>query len=280
MTETLTLAGIDVRAVSVAGFETCIELPGFKIAFDIGRGSRSAVRNPTVLFTHAHIDHMGGIAHHVATRAMLNMAPPTYVVPKPVVGPVNNLLDAFRRLDGSDLPVTVVGLEPGESIPVGKRRIARPIKAFHTVHAQGYVISELRQKLRPELAEGGKAAIAEARDRGEALSTTWEHPLVAFSGDTRIDFIRHSEAARTADLLIMEVTFVDDRVSVESARANGHIHIDDVVAHADAFENKAILFTHLSARYRQAEALAAIDARLPAHLRERVTLLPRPEWCS
>lgn len=280
MSNVLTLAGIDVRAVSVAGLETCIELPGFKVAFDIGRGPRSAVRNPVVLFTHAHIDHMGGIAHHVATRSMMSMAPPTYVMPKAVVGAVSNLLDAFRALDGSELPVKLVGLEPGESIPIGKRRIARPLRSFHPVPCQGYVIMEQRKQLRPDLADGGKPAIAAALERGEEVSSTWEHPMVAFSGDTTIEFIEHNECARKADLLIMEVTFMDDRVSVQSARDNGHIHIDEVVERAELFENKAILFTHLSARYRQSEALAAIDAKLPAGLRERVTLLPRPAWCS
>jgi ribonuclease Z len=232
-----------------------------------------------VLFTHAHIDHMGGIAHHVATRSLMKMKPPTYVMPKAVVGAVENLLDAFRALDGSELPATLVGLSPGESVSVGKRRIARPLRAFHPVHCQGYAIMELRKRLRPDLARGGKQAIAAARARGEEVSSTWEHPLVVFSGDTKIEFIDHNECARKADLLIMEVTFVDDRVSVESARANGHIHIDEVVERADMFENKAILFTHLSARYRQEEAQAAINAKLPPSLLERVTLLPRPDWC-
>lgn len=280
MAQMLTLAGLDIRATSVAGLETCIELPGLKLAFDIGRGPRSAVRNPVVLFTHAHIDHMGGIAHHVATRSLLNMTPPTYVMPKPVVGAVENLLDAFRALDGSELPATLIGLSPGESVPVGKRRIARPLRAFHPVPCQGYAVMELRKRLRPDLALEGKEAIAAARERGEEISSTWEHPLVVFSGDTKIEFIDHNECARKADLLIMEVTFVDDRVSVESARANGHIHIDEVVERADMFENKAILFTHLSARYRQDEALAAINAKLPPSLLERVTLLPRPDWCA
>ena len=279
MAQTLTLAGLDVRATSVAGLETCIELPGLKLAFDIGRGPRSAVRNPVVLFTHAHIDHMGGIAHHVATRSLMKMKPPMYVMPKAVVGAVENLLDAFRALDGSELPATLVGLSPGESVSVGKRRIARPLRAFHPVHCQGYAIMELRKRLRPDLARQGKQAIAAARERGEEVSSTWEHPLVVFSGDTKIEFIEHNECARKADLLIMEVTFVDDRVSVESARANGHIHIDEVVERADMFENKATLFTHLSARYRQDEAQAAINAKLPPSLRERVTLLPRPDWC-
>ena len=73
--------------------------------------------------------------------------------------------------------------------------------------------------------------------------------------------------------MIMEVSFIDDRVSVESARKNGHIHLDEVIARADLFQNKAILFTHLSARYREQEAVQALEARLPDTLKERVTLL-------
>ncbi len=280
MSAELTLAGIDVRAVSVAGLETCIELPGFKVCFDIGRGPRAAVRNHTVLFTHAHIDHMGGIAHHVATRSLMSMEPPTYVMPPHVVDAVENLLNAFRVLDGSEMPAKLVGLKPGEMLKIGKRRVVRPLKSFHPVPSQGYAIMEVRNRLRDDLQGAESKIIAAARARGEEITESTEHPVVVFSGDTTIEFIEHNPLAQNADLLIMEVTFVDDRVDVASARKNGHIHLDEVVERADLFNNKAILFTHLSARYRQEEALAALDAKLPASLRERVTLLPRPDWCS
>ena len=280
MTEPLQLAGIAVRAVSVAGLETCIELPSWRVCFDIGRGHRQTVRNNTVLFTHAHIDHMGGIAHHVATRGLLNMKPPTYVVPKAIADDVEHLLDAFRRLDGSDLSANIVGLEPGESLPLGQGMLVKPLRAFHRVPCQGYALVEVRKHLRPDLVGQGREVIMEARERGEEIHAISEHPKVVFSGDTKIEFLEHNPMAQEADLLIMEVSFVDDRVSVQSARTNGHIHIDEVVERADLFKNKAILFTHLSARYRFQEALDALDAKLPQSLRERVTLLPRPEWCQ
>lgn len=279
MTDMLQLAGIPVRAVSVAGLETCIELPSWRVCFDIGRGHRQTVRNHTVLFTHAHIDHMGGIAHHVATRGLLNMKPPTYVVPKPVVDGVENLLDAFRQLDGSDLAANVVGLGPGDSLALSQGMMVRPLRAYHRVPCQGYALMDVRRHLSPDLAGQGREAIIAARERGEDIHVVTEHPKVVFSGDTKIEFLEHNTLAQEADLLIMEVSFIDDRVSVQSARENGHIHIDEVVERADLFKNKAILFTHLSARYRQQEALDALDKRLPPSLRERVTLVPRPDWC-
>jgi ribonuclease Z len=55
----------------------------------------------------------------------------------------------------------------------------------------------------------------------------------------------------------------------------GHIHLDDIAEHADAFENEALLFTHFSARYGPEEIVRQLDRGLPQHLRERVKpLLP------
>ena len=78
---------------------------------------------------------------------------------------------------------------------------------------------------------------------------------------------------RTARLLILESTFVDDRVSVAECRAKGHVHLSEVAERAELFENEAILLTHFSPRYKRAEILAALDATLPTGLRERVTPL-------
>jgi ribonuclease Z len=71
----------------------------------------------------------------------------------------------------------------------------------------------------------------------------------------------------------MEVTFVDDRVSVKQCRSKGHIHLDEVVERAELFENQAIMFTHFSARYSRREILMNLDKKLPPDLRERVTPL-------
>ena len=51
----------------------------------------------------------------------------------------------------------------------------------------------------------------------------------------------------------MEITFFDERVTPENARLNGHIHIEDVAAHADLFENEHILVMHLSNRHTPQE---------------------------
>ena len=95
-------------------------------------------------------------------------------------------------------------------------------------------------------------------------------PELAFTGDSRIEGLEAEPDALRARRLIMEVTFLDERVSVEQCRSKGHIHLQEVVERARLFENEAILFSHFSARYRRHEIDALLDERLPPDLRLRV----------
>jgi len=270
----LTLAGIAVDAVSVGGLETCIQLPGMDVALDLGVCPPRAVARSTVLFTHAHIDHMGAVAAHCATRSLMGMKPPTYAVPAERIEPFMELLDVWRRLDGSDLPCEVVAAAPGTELALGKGRVARAARSLHRVPCLSWSIWTRKKKLAPAWVGVPGREIAAARKRGEVVHTQHESCEVAFTGDTLIEAIEREETLRTARLLLMEVTFLDDRVSVASARDKGHIHLDEVIERADLFENEHILFTHMSARYGQQEAEEILARRLPESLRARVTLLP------
>ncbi len=267
------LAGHDVEGISIGGIETCLELPRLKLAFDIGRSPLSAVLRPTILFTHAHMDHLGGVAHHAATRALRGMPPPTYVVPRQNAADVEALFDVWRRLDGSDLPFELVPLVPGEEWELPNKMIARPFRSVHRVPTQGYGLWSVRRKLRAEFAGRSGDEIRRLREAGTAVTRDEETCEVVFCGDTQIEVVEREEVVRTARLLILECTFVDDRVTVAQCRAKGHVHLYEIAERAELFENEAILLTHFSSRYRANEIVQALDERLPPGLRARVTPL-------
>ncbi len=278
MSETLELAGVAVRAISVGGLETCIELPDWHLCFDIGRCPPTAARLDTVLITHPHIDHLGGIAHHVGMRDLWKMTPPTYVIPAEYEADFNALLEVWRRLDRSNLPCRVVPIRPGEEHSLGKGRFVRAFRAVHRVPTLGYALIRRRHRLRDDLVGQPGAEIAARRRAGEEVSTPVDEIEVAFCGDTTVDVLRNVEV-RTARLLILECTFPAADVPVEKARRSGHVHLDELLPRFGELENQAILLTHFSSRYSAAHLVDLLDRRLPAEVRKRVVpLLPGPPW--
>jgi len=268
------LAGIEVSGISIAGLETCIDLPEWKLCFDLGRAQYFALARPLVCFTHPHMDHLGAIAWHCTTRAMRGMRPPTYVVGREHTRPLAKLFEAWRELDGSEMPHTLVVLSPGEEFELGNQRVLRPFRSYHRVPCQGYVISERRQKLKAEFGALPGREIARRRASGDAsLFEQQETALLGFTGDSLIDVLEREEVLRRVKVLVLECSFVDERVSVAETRAMGHVHLDEIVERAELFENEAVLLTHFSERYTSAEVVAALDAKLPPALRAKVTPL-------
>ena len=71
-------------------------------------------------------------------------------------------------------------------------------------------------------------------------------------------------------VLIIECTFLDERKSLEAARAGCHIHLDEMIERADRFENEHIVLMHFSQLYRPDEVARMLDARVPPALRRRI----------
>ncbi|TAJ20602.1 MAG: hypothetical protein EPO68_06090 [Planctomycetota bacterium] len=267
------LAGIEIEAISIGGVETCIELPEAKLAFDIGRCPHSAVNRRSVLFTHAHMDHLGGVAYHCATRALRRLPPPRYVVGRENGAALRELFAAWRKLDRSELEHELVEIGPGEEVRLDNGWFARPFRSPHRAPCQGYALWSRRKKLLDEHVGRAPAELARMRAQGVALEREVEQAEFAFTGDTLIEVVENESVVRAARVLVIEVTFVDERVSVDECRSKGHVHLEEVAERAELFQNEALMFTHFSARYRQRDILRALDARLPASLRERVTPL-------
>jgi ribonuclease Z len=152
-------------------------------------------------------------------------------------------------------------------------------RAVHRTPTLGYALVRTKKRLRDGYRKLGSEALAELRRDGRVLEDTIDVPEVVFCGDTNIDVVEREEIVRTAKLLILEVTFLDDRVPPDAARKKGHVHLDQVVERADLFENEAILLTHISQRYAPSQIRKILDDKLPKSLRDRVTpLMPKAPW--
>lgn len=268
------LAGMAVQAVSVAAVETCIALPSARLAFDIGRCPPWAIRASTVAFTHAHVDHLGGLAHHCATRALHKLPPPRYLVPAESVDAFMALLAAWRRLDGTEMACEVISVAPGDRVPLGKHRELAVFRAVHRIPAVGYALVAHRTRLSPAWAGRSNEALIAARAGGESVNEAYSAVELVFCGDTTIDVVRREPLVRAAERLVLECTFVGDDTDVARARRTGHVHLDELAAHASQLDGvKALLLTHFSQRYSPDRIVAAVREKLPPDLLARTTLL-------
>ncbi|GLC42572.1 hypothetical protein PLESTB_001115300 [Pleodorina starrii] len=268
----ITVCGMELEGVSISGQETSIIFPRAKVTFDIGRCPQRACFQQTVLLSHTHLDHVGGLPFHVCTREMLSLPPSRVLVPEGCAAGVRRLVDVARELQGSPpLDFEVVELLPGEDHLLPSGYLCRCFRTSHPIMSQGYVLYSQRRKLKAELVGKSQEEIRQLRLAGEDVTDTVTIPEIAFTGDTTAAFLDGPasptlEDALRARVLVMEMTFLCDDVTVDEAREKGHMHIADFVAHAHRFQNEAIVLIHFSPRYKRTDIVSALNTMLPPTL--------------
>lgn len=264
---------IELSGTSVAGLETCIEVPQLRLLLDLGVCSRTAVNQPVVLLSHGHLDHMGAIALHAARRSLLGMSEGVYVVPAQVAPQVEALFNAAGALDGQVIPRRVIALEPGQEHALGKGRFVRAFETFHRVPSQGYTVWETRSRLLPEFRALPGPKLGELRRQGTIIDEQQQVPLLSFTGDTRVEVLERTPELQHTECLVIESSFLDELVPTADARQMGHIHLDELIARAELLPRGDVVFSHFSARYSPADVERILARKLPESLGQ-VRVLP------
>ncbi len=265
---------LELRGRSVAGLETCIEVPALKLLLDLGSCSRTAVNQRQVLLSHGHLDHMGAIAQHAARRSLLGMEEGVYFVPAAIAPQVEALFAAAGALDGQIIPRRVVPLSPGEEVSLGKHRKLRAFETFHRVPSQGYTVWETRSRLRPQFHGLPGEKLGELRRSGVDISEPYDVPLLSFTGDTRVEVLERTAELRDTECLVIETSFLDERVPVAQAREMGHIHLDELVDRRELLPKTDVVLSHFSSRYTAREIAELLTRKLPDELAAHTRALP------
>ncbi|KAL6125843.1 hypothetical protein ACLB2K_073894 [Fragaria x ananassa] len=138
-------------------------------------------------------------------------------------------------MDQSELKHNLIGLDAGEKFHIRKDLKVKAFRTFHRIPCQGYVVYSVKHKLKQKYVDLSRIEIEGFKLSGEEITDTLIEPQVAFTRDTTADFIgdgSNTDLLR-AKILVMESTFL-----VEDY---GHIHLFEIINHAERFENKAIL---------------------------------------
>jgi ribonuclease Z len=238
-----------------------------------GLGFRGLAR---VLLTHAHLDHVAGLAGLVATRALWSLHDPIEIVGS------EETIDFVRHY----LAVTV-GLGRGYRLnPIGAGRVISGagwrLDAFAVAHrgtqSLGWRFAEDRRRpldaeqlarlgvppgpARRQLAEDRSATLEDGRVIEPAMvhgSETVGTSLVVI-GDVE-EVASLTQPAQGADALVIEATFLERDAAL--ARARGHLTAAAAAGLARAAGAGELLLTHISGRYRPEEITTEAAALFP-----------------
>lgn len=261
---------LTVEGYSRAAVQTYWRVPELKLGFDLGVQPWSFMTTPNWFVSHAHLDHIAALPVLVARRRMMKMEPPTIYLPTEAVDGVNMLLRAFQRLDRGRMPVKLVGVEPGDEIPLSRELVVKAFPTRHTIPSLGFLVWERRKKLKPEYHDLTGEQIRDLRLSGVEVSSEIRIPKVAYMGDTAPAGLDANPEVYKAQVLILEMTFVAPNERASVIHKYGHTHLDDLIARAERFENEVIVASHFSTRLHPDHIQRIVDRRLPESLRSRL----------
>jgi len=263
---------LEIAGYSVAGEETVIAMPQLDVCFDIGKAPDQVISINNVLLTHGHMDHAAGLAYYLSHRNFCGQSPGTVVAPEGLLGPIRQILDAWGRLDGNQIPGNLVGVKPGDEYRIKPNLFARVFPTRHSRGSVGYTVIEKRKKLKPEYASLTGPQIVELKKQGITIDYPLEIPIVTFLGDTQyVDFSKLEYIAKSK-ILIAECTFYIDE-HIDRAQAGRHIHLNKFAEMIEKLENEHIVIIHTTQRTAIRQIVKELKAALPAQTYKKITVL-------
>lgn len=271
----LELAGLTLRGVTRGGIQTCVMVPELDVMIDVGGSARGQLRYGTILVTHGHQDHLGGLPYLVSQRHLSGLGAPAVHMPAEIIEPFTRIVAAWSEIEGFELQAKLFGHAPGDVVDIGKNLRATCVRSVHRVPSLSWIVERTSERLLPEHAGKSGPEIAELKRSGERITETHTVDVLCVTGDTQIETFDREPRVRRAKVLVHEVTAWDDRRSVDEIRAWGHTHVDEIIPRVEQFEGDALVLVHRSPRHTRQEAEQVVATRFPASARSKVHVFGR-----
>ncbi len=265
--ETFTLAGY-----SVAGEESVIIAPELDCVFDIGKCPREALVPNHVLLSHGHMDHVAGLPYYFAQRDFQGIADGKALVPAELVGPLEDLMQAWGRVEGHVPPYQFIALRDGDEYEIRRDLTCRVFGTRHLRGSLGFSLVDVRYKLKEQYLGLTSEQIVALKKKGTEISRRVEVPLVAYLGDTGKANYSHLPHVAQAKALLLECTFFDSEHE-RRARLGKHLHVTDLPEVLEGMDNERIILVHVTRRTNMREARTILRKTLPQDILPRVTFL-------
>lgn len=246
--------------------------------FDCGEGTQvqmlkygiNGFRVKAVFISHAHGDHIIGLAGFLRTLGLNNRLTPLDIyVPKGHESVIKALVSFDRAVLNYD--IRIHGIQKGLVYSTDKFAVtAFPLR--HNISTYGYVFKEndrvhflkercdrlgIKGTMYSELEKKGSIRIGKRTVHIGDVTTPSPGKRVVYATDTR-PVSETIKNAANADLLIHESSYADSEKELAAERM--HSSASEAARIAKAAKAKMLLLTHISARYKSADQIER-DAR-------------------
>ncbi len=250
-----------IEGVSRAGEETWIRVHPPGLAFDVGRGAVKLAGARDIFISHGHLDHVLGLPFVLSQRSLHASQPTRIFAPAPVVGQLTDLVEAAASLAEEEYEYELEPLEPGELVEVGRGLMVEAFATHHVVPSLGYHLLRRKNRLKKAYRERSGEELAALRAEGIEIETLEDSIWLSYCGDTGPDIFEMEPRILTSPVLVLECTFFAES-SRDKAAQYGHMHLDDLVAHAPVLRNRHLVLHHASRRHDCRFLEAEIESRL------------------
>lgn len=264
------LGPCELIGVSLAGCRTSLFIPELKIGFDAGFPFPYQLGIERFFITHGHMDHAAAIPFIISQKNLNNQNSTQFYMPASLVDPLSEILNLWQKIEGHHYTFEFLPSIPGEPIVLSPQFYVKSFNAHHRIPALGYSLFQTKKHLKKEFEGLGREELVNLKAKGIAIDEVQETPLMSFSGDSKIEFLWEETWICQSKYLFIETTYIDDRKTIEQARAWGHIHLDEVIEALPQIHSEKIILMHISSRYSDQEARAIIAKRIPKEYQERV----------
>ena len=225
---------------------------------------------PSILLSHGHLDHSSGVAYHISQRNLRRLPPANIYLPPLLFEPMERILKTWSEIEGYESEYNLHSIDYDKLYSLQANFYFKAIPSYHRVPSNGYVLFEKTRKLRDNFKSLSGKEIAKEKKKEKNMFYEKYIPRIAFSGDTKIEFLLNNESVRQAEALFLECTYIDKVRTIEQTRHWGHLHIDEIVENAEAFRNtKQLFLIHFSPRYKVNTIYKTLKEKLPSWLYEK-----------